>query len=215
MAIVKMLITGKSPVLMHNPASMRGGDELQRGGKRIPAPLDEARAGLYALPGGQLYIKSDSFREAGLEAAKSIRDPTRKGRATMQIRFAASVFLCTEFCPLYRADDNHAPIMNKPEPVDIEDKEAEWEIDRRRAVVQKQGIVRSRPLVRNWCCPLEFEMDDETIDGNLVLAVMQQSGKTPGVLDYRVGKKGPFGRYTVEFLNGQLDEATSKKRVRK
>jgi hypothetical protein len=204
MNIVKMLITGVSPVLMNNPISMRGGgEELQRGGKKIPLPLDEARGKLYALPTGQLFIKSDCFREAAVIASGDIRDPTRKGRSTMTKRFAASVFLCTEHCLLYRADGNHAPIMTKPEPKTADDETAEWIIDTRRAVVQKQGILRSRPKIENWCCPLEFEYDEETIDQNLILAVVKQSGKYPGVLDYRVGKKGPFGRFGADFSNGQ------------
>jgi hypothetical protein len=216
--IVQMLIKGNGSILMHNPASMRGGEEgLQRSGKKIPPPLDEARAGLYALPSGQLYIKSDAFREAGLEASKQIRDPTRKARATMTNRFAASVFLSVEHCPLYRADGNHAPIMDKPEPSGLGDTSGEWTIDRRRVVIQKNGILRARPQITNWSCPLEFEIDEETIDENLVLAIMQQSGKTPGVLDYRVGRKGLFGRYTAEFLNGHAfgTATTTSKKGRK
>jgi hypothetical protein len=206
MKLVQMTITGASAILMHNPASMRSGsddEELQRGGKKIPPPLIEARAGLYVMPNGQLYIKPDCFREAGLIASSDIRDPTRKGRSTMTRRFSASVFLSNEHCPLYRADGNRAPIMNKPEPKNPEDMSAEWSIDRRRVVVQKQGIVRSRPKIENWSCPLEFEFDEDTIDENLILAVIQQSGKFPGVLDYRVGRKGPFGRYTAAFANGE------------
>jgi len=203
MQTIRMLIKSVSAVLMHNAAGMKGaGEELQRGGKKIPPPIDEARAGLYVMGNGQLFIAPDAFREAGLIASGDIRDPTRKGRSTMTKRFAASVFLCTESCPLYRADGNHAPIMAKPEPKDLDDKSAEWSVDRRRVVVQKNGILRSRARIENWCCPLEFEYDEDTIDENLILAVIQQSGKFPGVLDYRVGKKGPFGRYTAEFANG-------------
>jgi hypothetical protein len=215
MKTVQMTITGVSAILMHNPESMRGGgEELQRGGKKIPPPIDEARASLYIAPNGQLKINSECFREAGLIATTDIRDPTRKGRSTMTKRFAASVFLSTEYCLLYRADGNHAPIMSKPEPKNLEDTSGEWTIYRRRVVVQKQGILRSRAKIENWCCPLEFEYDPETIDENLILAVIQQSGKFPGVLDYRVGKKGPFGRYTAEFSDG-VDFAATKKGKRK
>ena len=204
MKLVQMVITGISGILMHNPAAMRGGDEvLQRGGKKVPPPLDEARAGLYVTPNGQLYIKPDAFRESGLIASSDIRDPTRKGRATMTKRFGASVFLSNEHCPLYRADGNHSPIMSKPEPKDMHDRSAEWIIDRRRVVVQNQGILRARPLIENWSCPLEYEYDEDTIDENLILAVTQQSGKFPGVLDYRVGMKGPFGRFTAKFADGE------------
>jgi hypothetical protein len=194
--VVKLEITGVGSLLMHNPASMRKPeqDKLQRGGKKIPEPYDEAKAGLYALPNHQLYLKSDMFREAGLIAAADARDPSRKGRATMTKRFAASVFLCSEHCPLFRA--------NGKANVPITDSDEDWEIDMRRVVIQKNGILRSRPKITDWRCVLEFEYDEEMIDPGVILQIMQGSGKTPGVGDYRIGKKGPFGRYTVA-LGGQ------------
>jgi hypothetical protein len=197
MEIAKFVITGASPLLMHNPTSMRaGGEEMERSGKRIPKSYDEAKAGLYVLPGGgQLYAKSDWFREAGLIAAKEVKDPTKRGRATLTTRFAASVFLTRDTCPLFRATDPTKPITDKDE---------DWEIDQRRVVVQKQGILRSRPKIDNWRCVLEFEYDKETMpDVGLILGVLQYAGKYPGVGDYRVGKKGPFGRFLAELLNGE------------
>lgn len=204
MQIVRFKVTGVGAILMNNPASMRGGADIpQRGGKKIPAPYDEAKSKLYIVPGGdQLYAPSDAFRESSLIASKDIRDPTRKGRQSMLNRFSASVFLCTEHCPLYRASDNGAPITNNDD---------EWEIDTRRAIVQKQGVLRSRPKISDWACPVEFEYDEETIDPNLILAIMQQAGKFPGVLDYRVGRKGPFGRFTAELLNGEAFGKAEKK----
>ena len=99
--IVRMRINGVSSLLMNNPVGMRGSSTTpQRGGKQIPDPLTEAISKLYKLPNGQLYIKAESFREAGLIAAADVRDTTRKGRATMTRRFAANVFLSQEGFPL-------------------------------------------------------------------------------------------------------------------
>jgi len=82
MEIARFEISSNGPMLMHNPVSMRANSgEMERGGKKIPLPYDEAKAGLYVLPDGQLYIKSDWFREAGLIAAADVKDPSRKGRA--------------------------------------------------------------------------------------------------------------------------------------
>lgn len=196
MQIATFDITGNGSLLMHNPASMRNaaGGELQRGGKKIPLPYDEARAGLYVLPNHQLFLKSDMFREAALIAARDIRDPSRKGRATMTNRFAASVFLCSEHCPLFKANGSgEGPLT---------DADDDWVIDTRRVVVQKNGILRSRPKITDWKCELPFEYDDEVISPDIILQVLQASGKTPGVGDYRIGKKGPYGRYTVALANG-------------
>jgi len=195
MKIAKFAISSNGPLLMHNPSSMRASTgAIERGGKKIPLPYDEAKAGLYALPSGQLYMKSDWFREAGLIAASEVKDPTRKGRATLTRRFSASVFLCVDNCPLYRASDPKKPITSADE---------DWEIDTRRVVVQRNGILRSRPKIDDWHCVLPLEYDEDTMEPMLIAAVLENAGKTPGVGDYRVGKKGPFGRFTVRLLNGK------------
>lgn len=203
MKIVKLRITGVGAILMHNPASMRSADPaaLQRGGKKIPAPIDEATAGLYALPDGRLYIKSEAFREAGLIAAGDVRDTSRKGRATMTRRFASSVFLSSEYFPLYRASNDNKPITSSTK---------DWEIDIRRVVVQKNGVMRARPKITDWGCLAEFEYDDEIIDETMIAEIQKSAGKYPGVLDYRVGKKGPFGRFQCELLTAAPTKKSRK-----
>jgi hypothetical protein len=108
-------------------------------------------------------------------------------------RFQASVFLINDYSPLFRASDPTKPITDNP---------ADWEIDTRRVVVQKQGIVRSRPKITDWRCIFEVEYDEVTMEPTLIAGVLKQAGKFPGVGDYRVGKKGPFGRFEAELLNG-------------
>lgn len=196
MKVAKFAITGIGPMLMHNPTGMRAQTgEMERGGRKIPLPADEARNGLYVLSHGigQLYAKSDWFREAALTAAVDVRDPTRKRGGSLLKRFSASVFLVKDYCELFRASDPTVPITDKAE---------DWEIDTRRVVVQKNGILRSRPKISDWRCVLELEYDSVVMEPNLMAAVLTQSGRYPGIGDYRVGKKGPFGRFSVELLNG-------------
>jgi hypothetical protein len=53
MKIAKFIITGVGGLLMHNPAGMRASSgEMERGGRKTPLPADEARNGLYIMPGG-------------------------------------------------------------------------------------------------------------------------------------------------------------------
>jgi hypothetical protein len=190
MQIVKMRITGTSAILMHNPASMRPAETTgTRGGKKIPSAYDEAKTSLYIGPTDQLFVKTEAFREAALIAAKDMRDPTRKGRATMTRRVSAAVFMANEMCLLERQDGT---------PITSDDDD--WEIDTRRVVIQGQGILRSRAKITNWACDLEFEYDEDLIDPALIVAIVAQAGKYPGILDYRVGKKGPFGRFTAELI---------------
>jgi hypothetical protein len=168
-----------------------GGEQaLERGGKKIPTPYDEAKAGLYRLPTGQLFVASDAVREAGNLASADIRDPSRKGRASMTKRFSSSVFLSTEYFPLFRADGAE---LGAP----ITDADSDWEVHIKRVVVMRNGIMRGRGLVRDWACDVEFEYDPTTIDVKSIAAIINQAGKYPGLLDYRPGKKGPMGRFQV------------------
>ena len=192
-------------LLMHNPASMRaaeGDAKPARSGKKIPAPMEEALQALYIMPGeDQLYAAPDWFREAALVAAKEFKDRSRRGNATMVQRFSASVFQSDLYFPLWRAEEATnagKPITSAPE---------DWEIFLKRVVVQGNGIVRARPLIRDWACDVEFEYDDETIEPVLIAPIVNTAGKFPGIGDYRPGKKGPFGRYRVISLNGEPWEA--------
>lgn len=180
---------------MHNPAGMQPASaKPARSGKVIPKIEDEAISALYVMPGtDQLCGAADWFREAALVAAKEYKDRSRRGNASMVQRFSASVFQMDLYFPLVRAD------TGKPVTEDKDD----WEIFLKRVVVQGNGIVRSRPLVRNWACSVEFEYDTEAIAPELIAPILHTAGKFPGVGDYRPGKKGPFGRFMVVSLDGE------------
>ena len=190
MEIAKFEITGVGSILMRNPAAMQPSTGYQRGGKTIAEPIEEARRSLYVHASGQLYIKSDCFREAALIAAADVRDPTRPGRATMTRRFSGGVFLADEQCMLYRASNPQKAITNADE---------DWEVDIRRVVVQKNGILRARPKISDWQCQLILEYDEPIIQPELIAAILDYAGRFPGILDYRIGKKGSFGRFVVRL----------------
>src|SRR6266542_4580137 len=203
MEVVKMRIAGVSPILMHNPAKLMGQEDTGSRKKKYD-PREEAIAGLYELPDGQLYMKSDAFREAGIIAAGEFRDFSRKGRASMTRMFSASVVLSTMHCPLFRPDTGEA----------ITSDESDWTVDARRVVLGPgKAVIRGRPLVEDWACDLEFEYDEELIQPDVIAKIRAASGKFPGVGDYRPGKKGPYGKYTVELLNGEVaEEKPARKR---
>ena len=162
--------------------------------KQIPRAEEEALASLYVMPGSnQLYGAGDWFREASLIAAKEFRDTSRRGRATMQQRLTANMFLSELYFPLVRASTGK-PITADP---------GDWEVWLKRVVVQRQGIVRARGLIHDWACDVEFEYDTEGIEPELIAPIIHAAGKFPGVGDYRPGTKGPFGRYQVTELNGK------------
>lgn len=196
-SIIRLRVEGVGQgLLMHNPAGMAAASDGKPQGarKQIPKPEDEAFASLYVMPGSnQLYGAGDWFREASLIAAKEFRDTSRRGRATMQQRMTANVFLSELYFPLVRASTGK-PITSDP---------ADWEMYLKRVVVQRAGIVRARGLIHDWACEVEFEYDEEGIEPELIAPIVHAAGKFPGVGDYRPGTKGPFGRYRVTELNGE------------
>lgn len=165
---------------MHNAAAMGSGQNTKLGAKKIPSPADEAEAGAYRMASGQLYVPTIAFRSALLNAAKGLK--INKKAASMI--FAASVFVIEEYCPLFDAEGN--PLH-------------EYSIDSRRAVVQRQGIIRSRARIEEWNCVLALELT-EMVGVAQVTQGLEMAGKIIGVLDFRVEKKGWFGLFKPELM---------------
>lgn len=182
MGTINFEVSGLAPgLLMHSPAAMRGGNggPAKPGVKHIPSPEDEAEAGCYRMPSGQLYIPTTAFRSSIMGGLSQMK----MGKLSARQVFASSLYLLDDTCPLFKPETL--------EPI------KEYEIDARRAVVQRQGITRCRPHVPVWYTRVTFEFDDELMNPEAILDAFTRAGKVVGVLDYRPQKGGPFGRYTV------------------
>jgi hypothetical protein len=179
-------ITGLRPLLMCNPVSML---DPQPDGvtsdKKEYDPKEEAERRTYKLPtNGQLYLQSLAFRGSviGTGGGASGR---KIGKFTANSRFSAGVFPLEENCPLYHPE--------------TEDPIFKYEIDSRRAIVNKAGIIRHRPKINEWACDLKLEIDTDLIKVEQVLELLNISGRVAGVGDYRIQKKGLFGKYKAEI----------------
>lgn len=191
--VYRFKITGVSGVLMNNPASMRR-PGTNPGPPRIPPPEEEAKAKVYQLDGegSQLYIPAVAFRSSMI--GKGGGAANRKiGKFTVNTLVGAGVFLVDTKCPIVH--------LKTGKPI------SDYEIDTRRAVVQQQGIMRSRPYVTDWSCCLDLEIDEDFITAEQVLEVLNISGKVAGVLDFRPQKKGWFGRYKAELVSDKTPKA--------
>jgi hypothetical protein len=172
-------VSGLSPLLQHNPEKLM----RQPGGigrKKIPTPEEEAEQGSYRLPDGQLYIKAKAFRAAILSAAKG----KRIGRFSAKSIVAGAVLLENETVPLIDPETD--------EPL------TSFEIHTERVVVQRQGILRSRPMLRKWACDLPLMIDVEVADRVVVLGLLNEAGMRVGVGDYRIERDGIYGRFEAE-----------------
>ncbi len=177
MQLIELEIEGVSPLLLHNPAGMRPPNAtLAR--KNIPEVEVEAEAGTYRMPDGQLALPTPAFRSCLVSGGKG----RRFGKTAATTIIKGAVFAADEMTPLFDPDGTPAHT---------------FEIDMRRAVVQRAAVVRARPKLPKWAATIRFEIDDEFISETQVREVLAIGGRTIGVGDYRPEKAGPFGRFTL------------------
>lgn len=177
--IFGVAIEGETPLLMHSPQRSMSRDDGAAKRKNIPDPEEEAEAALYRTEDGYLYLGADHMRQALLNAASGLRVQKKSLRqlAAAALQIAEPSFIITR---------NGVPLTTYDR------------IDIRRAVVQRQGILRARPVIEvPWAVDARFLYDASILNpANLVMA-LSIAGQTIGVLDYRPQKGGSFGRFRV------------------
>lgn len=160
-------------VLLHNPAGMG-----QTNGKKvIPTPEQEAAAGCYWTEDkASVAIPSWNLFRALVKAAASYK----QGKTSMSRVVAGGVVV---------------------EPAILSFGTKEYAIDTRRAVVQRQGILRSRPLLKNWQLEFDLLVNEEDVSPTVfptLRAICEDAGRRVGIGDFRIEKNGPFGKFVVE-----------------
>lgn len=176
----KVTIEGLPPgILLHSPSGL---GETKGGKPAIPSPEDEAESYLYWTEDK----KSVAFPAYNLQRA--MIETSAGWKAPLQKKLALG--------PILSGDMHIEPIM-------IPFGTKEYQIDSRRAVIQRQGIIRSRPLLFPWkliftvCWEGQFLGKEEFIE-NILPGLLEQTGLAVGIGDFRPKKsKGPFGRFRV------------------
>lgn len=183
MEILHFKINGLSALLMHSPASMqpKTAEQLKARGQ-VFDPGEEAAKSRYLLPDGNLYIPAIAVRNSLLNGSKGYTvAPRRAARPVL----AAAIIIADEAFPLLDGNGN-------PKGGD------DYTIDSRRAVVQRQGIIRSRAKIElPWQLECAFSFNSELIPINIVEQALRNAGQVVGLLDYRPEKSGWFGRFEV------------------
>lgn len=180
METLHIKLKGLSPLLMNNPTSMGRveGGALSR--KVIPMPDDEAASKRYLLPDGNFYIPAIAVRSSMLNGARGYRIGRRPAREIL----AAAVILTDEVFPIFR---NGKPIPG-----------SNYQIEIRRAVVQRQGVMRARPKIDlPWEVECIFGFNSELANLEQVKTALTTAGQAIGLLDYRPERSGWFGRFEI------------------
>lgn len=184
--VVEFYVEGVSPLLMNNPLSMGAGGEGKVGIKTIPSHEEEAYSKLYRNDDGTLYLPTIAFRGALLSGAKG----RRIGKQAATTRIIGSVFAADSRTPLIQPGTRE-PLTDDPE---------NWRINTTRVVVNRAGILRSRPEFPEWAAIVSLAIDPELIpDTNILVELLNMGGRTVGVGDWRPEKKGFHGRFIAEL----------------
>lgn len=139
---------------------------------------DNLESYVYRIPGnGHIGVPGENFRQSVILAAKYMRDPRSPRKSAMDL-FKAGVVDCTGV----------APFLDKPRK--------EWDyLDRRRAVVQRNGITRVRPaILAGW--EVEFVLQvlsPEYITPSILNDAVVDAGRLVGLCDFRP----TFGRFQL------------------
>jgi len=177
---IRLTVEGTSPLLMHNPVSMAVGKGPTRT-NNVPSPEEEAEKGCYRDSDGNLVFPAIAFRNALLRAASGMKVGKKTLRSVL-----AHIQTSEEYVSLIDPETG--------EPL------REYAIDMRRAVVQKQGIVRARPKLEKWGAEIGLIVETDIVPENIsdiLKSVLDEAGRTVGVGDYRLERGGWFGTFRV------------------
>jgi hypothetical protein len=167
-------IEGSADMLFHR-WNVEGVDEKAKAAKGSKAKkTDDIESYVYRLDNGHLGLPGEYLRQAIIHAAKYKQDPRSPRKSAMDL-FKAGIVCLTQLA-------------------DLGVKTWDYE-DRRRAVIQRNAINRTRPAMKTgWEADFEFLVNlPEYINTQLLQAVIADAGRLVGVGDFRP----TYGRFSV------------------
>ena len=165
-------------LLQNNPMSMRMSPKGPVS-KKIPTPEEEAKEKVYKTEDGEFYHPTIAFRACLLNG---LTGKKVGARSAIKI-FSGCVFVYKEQSIL------HDPDTWKP----LE----KYEILVVRACIKGAGILRARPIWRKWGSIVPFEIDTDMVSEEQVREMLNEAGTKIAVGDWRIEKKGQYGRFIV------------------
>ena len=181
-------VNGLTALLMHNPVGQMGGSPE---GKRpkVPSPEDEAKRSRYLLKGDELGIPTIALRNCILSGSKGFK----VGKYSLYAMLGG----CLSILP----EDGFVPLLRGGKSI------KDYTVDIRRAVVQKQGILRARTKVElPWQVVFDVLWEDAILPPsfpNTLQEIIEKAGTTVGLLDYRPERKGWFGKFELVSLTAK------------
>lgn len=171
---VQVSIEGVAPILFHrwNCESVESKAKAKKGSAEKKS--DDVESYVYRNDKREICIPGEYIRGAIIAAAKFQQDP-RSPRKSAADLFKAAIVSLTELASLGVKD---------------------WDyLDKRRVVIQRNAITRSRPaMATGWKATFILMVNlPEYIDQQLLNSTIQAAGKLVGLADFRPS----YGRFNV------------------
>ncbi len=176
--MVEVRVEGTAPILFHRwsveaveeRANARKGSTLKK--------TDNVESYLYRDENNEIAIPSEYFRQSVISAAKFKQDPRSPRKSAMDL-FKAGIATIGELCSLGVKEPDY--------------------LDRRRVVIQRNGITRVRPaMLAGWKCTVNLQvLLPEYINPSLMNDTLGYAGRIVGVGTFRPS----FGRFMVTGFN--------------
>lgn len=172
--VAQISIEGSATLLFHR-WSVDGIEAKGKAAKGSAAKkTDDLESYVWRNDKGLLCLPAEYLRMSIINAAKFKQDPRSPRKSAMDL-FKAGIIVLDELCSLGVKD---------------------WDfIDRRRVMIQRNGITRCRPaLLAGWKCVVSLQiLLPEYISPALLNDAIQTAGKLIGVADFRP----TYGRFLV------------------
>lgn len=180
---VKVVLSGLTPLLMHNVESMMDAEgSAGRSSMKKYDAEEEARKAAYTIEiKGKtvLCVPSRCVYGMILRSASYFKVKGRNVSSTI----AGAIDIVPENIPLTLNGKNIT----------------DYVIDKRSVVVQRARIIRCRPRIDKWELAFEIVYNEDYIaDDKLLKKIIQDGGIKVGLLNFRPEKKGTFGKFEIK-----------------
>lgn len=180
----RVTIVGVCPLIFHRWSCDAIAEKAASAKGSKAKKTDNLESYVYRTDDGELALPGEYLKQAVVQAGRYRQDPRSPRKSAMDL-FKAGVIPLTELAPLGFK---------------------EWEfVDRRRVVIQRNGITRERPALRKgWRATIDLSiLLPEYITEDVIADVLANAGRFVGVGDNRP----TFGRFRVErFMRVEYEE---------
>jgi hypothetical protein len=171
---VRVTIEGSSAILFHRWDNEAVASKATAAKNSTAKKRDNIESYVYRTDKGHLAIPGEALRMAIVNAARYRQDPRSPRKSAMDL-YKAGVIALTEYADLGVTD---------------------WDyVDRRRVTIQRAGITRERPALRQgWHATFDLMVQTaEYISSTDLLTILGEAGRLIGVGDFRP----TYGRFAV------------------